>query len=149
DSPDGPRQLIDGSPAQAPPIIDLRGEPDPVAAAEAFVRAERSRAAEALRGMTDRDGGEPVLRIPPAGAVTAADVLTRGAVTPDGLDDLDDLDAVAEAHLAEARAGTDLRRGPLLRAVWLDASAAAPGRLLLVAHHVAVDGASWRILVDV
>ncbi|MHA6629888.1 amino acid adenylation domain-containing protein [Pseudonocardia sichuanensis] len=88
------------------------------------------------------DGAEPVLRIPPVGAVTGADVLTRVAVAPDGIE------AVAAARLEETRAGMDLRRGPLLRAVWLDAGDAVPGRLLLVAHHVAVDGASWRILVD-
>src|SRR4029077_5777305 len=32
-------------------------------------------------------------------------------------------------------------------AVWFDAGAQAPGRLLLTIHHLAVDGVSWRILV--
>ncbi|MGF0171333.1 condensation domain-containing protein [Streptomyces sp. Marseille-Q5077] len=31
----------------------------------------------------------------------------------------------------------------MLRAVWLE-----PGRLLLVAHHLVVDGVSWRILLE-
>ena len=35
----------------------------------------------------------------------------------------------------------------MLQAVWLDAGASAPGRLLLCIHHWAVDGVSWRILV--
>ena len=37
--------------------------------------------------------------------------------------------------------------GLMLQAVWFDAGAAAPGRLLLSIHHLAVDGVSWRILV--
>src|ERR1700716_3811042 len=37
--------------------------------------------------------------------------------------------------------------GVMVQAVWFDAGAAAAGRLLLVIHHLAVDGVSWRILV--
>ncbi|EFL41633.1 non-ribosomal peptide synthetase [Streptomyces griseoflavus Tu4000] len=37
--------------------------------------------------------------------------------------------------------------GETLRAVWFDAGPDTPGRLLLVAHHLVVDGVSWRILV--
>ena len=46
----------------------------------------------------------------------------------------------AEAALAPAA-------GVMVQAVWFDAGAAAAGRLLLVIHHLAVDGVSWRILV--
>ena len=35
----------------------------------------------------------------------------------------------------------------MLQAVWFDAGAQRPGRLLLTIHHLAVDGVSWRILV--
>ena len=35
----------------------------------------------------------------------------------------------------------------MLQAVWFDAGAERPGRLLLCIHHLAVDGVSWRILV--
>src|SRR4029078_6749749 len=35
----------------------------------------------------------------------------------------------------------------MVAAVWFDAGAQAPGRLLLTIHHLAVDGVSWRILV--
>ena len=35
----------------------------------------------------------------------------------------------------------------MLRAVWFDAGPGEPGRLLLVAHHLVVDGVSWRILL--
>src|SRR5262249_36883660 len=37
--------------------------------------------------------------------------------------------------------------GELVQAVWFDAGAQRPGRLLLTIHHLAVDGVSWRILV--
>ncbi|MAU84043.1 MAG: hypothetical protein CME34_19665 [Gordonia sp.] len=34
----------------------------------------------------------------------------------------------------------------LFRAVWCDAGIDAPGRLLLIAHHLIVDGVSWQII---
>ncbi|WP_327232038.1 non-ribosomal peptide synthetase [Streptomyces murinus] len=86
------------------------------------------------------------LRIPPAGTVTGADVLVRVPVAPDLT--AEGLRALADEWTAETRAGLDPRTGPLLRAVWLDAGAARPGRLVLIAHHLLVDGVSWRILLD-
>jgi amino acid adenylation domain-containing protein/non-ribosomal peptide synthase protein (TIGR01720 family) len=47
-----------------------------------------------------------------------------------------------------AQRGLDLRDGPLLWAVWAEAGAERPGRLLLVAHHLVVDAVSWRVLVE-
>ncbi|MFF1920319.1 amino acid adenylation domain-containing protein [Streptomyces sp. NPDC058221] len=81
------------------------------------------------------------LHIPPAGAVTGADVLTR--VRADG-----DLRAPSDAGIAAARESMDPRTGPLLRAVWVDAGPDRPGRLVLIAHHLVVDGVSWRVLLD-
>ncbi|MFJ4915519.1 amino acid adenylation domain-containing protein [Streptomyces sp. NPDC088726] len=81
------------------------------------------------------------LHIPPAGTVTAAEVLTR--ITATG-----DLRAPADAAITAARASMDPHTGPLLRAVWVDAGADRPGRLLLIAHHLIVDGVSWRVLLD-
>ncbi|MBB5953739.1 amino acid adenylation domain-containing protein/non-ribosomal peptide synthase protein (TIGR01720 family) [Saccharothrix tamanrassetensis] len=89
------------------------------------------------------DAGEPVLRIPAVGAVTGADVLIHVPAT-----ESDDLRAVVDAHIADARARMDLRTGPLLRVVWVDAGSARPGRLALVAHHMVVDAVSWRVLLD-
>ena len=45
------------------------------------------------------------------------------------------------------QASLDLARGPLFRAVLFDLGAAGR-RLFLVAHHLVVDGVSWRVLVD-
>ncbi|NUT50117.1 MAG: non-ribosomal peptide synthetase, partial [Saccharothrix sp.] len=54
DTPSGPRQVVSDEPVPLPEIVDLAGEADPRAAAEAFVVAERQRVAEACRGMVDR-----------------------------------------------------------------------------------------------
>lgn len=40
----------------------------------------------------------------------------------------------------------DPERGEMLRAVWFDAGPDRPGLLLLLVHHLAVDGVSWRVL---
>ena len=54
--------------------------------------------------------------------------------------------AMREAALtAESR--LDPGSGQLVQSVWFDAGPEMPGRLLLVIHHLAVDGVSWRILV--
>ncbi|MFE9321437.1 amino acid adenylation domain-containing protein [Nocardia sp. NPDC052278] len=52
--------------------------------------------------------------------------------------------ADAEAHAAAER--LDPAAGIMLQLVWFD-WAQRPGRLLVVAHHLAVDGVSWRILI--
>ncbi len=47
----------------------------------------------------------------------------------------------------QAQAGLDLATGPLLRAVHFVGAPGGAGRLLLVAHHLVIDGVSWRILL--
>ncbi|GAA3544167.1 hypothetical protein GCM10022222_29790 [Amycolatopsis ultiminotia] len=56
-------------------------------------------------------------------------------------------DGISRA-LAESVAWLDPERGQMLAAVWFDGGGERPGRLLLVAHHLVVDGVSWRILID-
>ncbi|WP_040766085.1 condensation domain-containing protein, partial [Tsukamurella sp. 1534] len=51
----GPVQTIAEVPTAPPAVTDLRAEPDPRAAAERAVTAERNRMAEHCRGMVDRD----------------------------------------------------------------------------------------------
>ncbi|WP_187764665.1 amino acid adenylation domain-containing protein [Saccharopolyspora spinosa] len=46
-----------------------------------------------------------------------------------------------------AQARLDIETGPAVSAVWLDAGG-EPGTLVLAVHHLAVDGVSWRILLD-
>ncbi|MBU8838445.1 non-ribosomal peptide synthetase [Mycolicibacterium goodii] len=42
----------------------------------------------------------------------------------------------------------DPENGVVVEAVWFDRGPGTQGRLLLVVHHLAVDGVSWRILVE-
>ncbi|MFJ8330576.1 non-ribosomal peptide synthase/polyketide synthase [Streptomyces sp. NPDC094437] len=74
--------------------------------------------------------------IRPTGAVRAEDCLTRAA---------HDEDVTARRE----RAGRELSPadGETVRAVWFDAGPDTPGRLLLVLHHLVVDGVSWRVLL--
>ncbi|MBN6040525.1 non-ribosomal peptide synthetase [Amycolatopsis sp. 195334CR] len=78
------------------------------------------------------------LTVEPVGSVRAEQCLRRveGAGDPD----LDDALRTASGEL-------DLAAGELVRAVWFDRGAGTPGTLLLVIHHVAVDGVSWRVLL--
>ncbi|WP_338580278.1 non-ribosomal peptide synthetase [Pseudomonas sp. ML2-2023-6] len=48
---------------------------------------------------------------------------------------------------ADAQRSLDLQQGPLLRAVLVDGPDGEQ-RLLLVIHHLAVDGVSWRVLLE-
>ncbi|OKJ93018.1 non-ribosomal peptide synthetase [Amycolatopsis sp. CB00013] len=73
------------------------------------------------------------------GTVDVATVLRRVEVG-DG-----DLDEIAERHAHEAAGRLDPVAGVLLQAVWVDAG--AKGRLVLAAHHLAVDVVSWRVLL--
>ena len=81
-----------------------------------------------------------VLRVPPPGSVTAAEILSRR--------EADDLAAAVAEEAAKARAALDPAAGIMLRAVWLDPGPGRTGRLLLTAHHLVVDGVSWRILAE-
>ncbi|MFE2044755.1 amino acid adenylation domain-containing protein, partial [Streptomyces sp. NPDC059477] len=83
------------------------------------------------------------LHVPPAGAVDAAGWIERVDVT--GLD-ARALEAVVRERAHAARASLDPDAGVMVRAVWCDAGE-APGRLLLLAHHLVVDGVSWRVLL--
>ncbi|MGE0373417.1 MAG: condensation domain-containing protein [Gammaproteobacteria bacterium] len=53
-----------------------------------------------------------------------------------------------EAAAIERQAGLQLTTGPVARAVLFTRGAEETARLLLVIHHLVVDGISWRILLD-
>nr|QEO74614.1 condensation domain-containing protein [uncultured bacterium] len=55
--------------------------------------------------------------------------------------------AAIEAKAAVVQASLNLSEGPLLRVVYFELGAGRSGRLLLVCHHLVVDGVSWRILL--
>ena len=100
---------------------------------------------QALRAVIDRhdtlrlrvDGWR--LDIPEPGPEPDPDLVRRVEVT-----DLDEAQIQRQHEIA--RAELDPAQGRLVRAVWFDRGSAS-GRLLLVIHHLAVDGVSWRIIV--
>jgi non-ribosomal peptide synthase protein (TIGR01720 family) len=53
-----------------------------------------------------------------------------------------------EAQAEAAQSSLDIVEGPLLRAVLFELGAGRGSRLLLVIHHLAVDGVSWRVLLE-
>ncbi|MFB7270063.1 amino acid adenylation domain-containing protein [Streptomyces sp. NPDC056244] len=90
---------------------------------------------------TDRDDWS--LEVPPAATADTGTWVERVDAT--GLDG----DALRECVAERARAARDAldpEAGQGVRAVWFDAGD-RPGRLLLMAHHLLVDGVSWRVLL--
>ncbi len=54
---------------------------------------------------------------------------------------------VIEATAAKAQTELNLTAGPVLRVIYFDLGEGRPARLMLVCHHLVVDGVSWRILL--
>ncbi|HLF28780.1 MAG TPA: amino acid adenylation domain-containing protein [Anaerolineae bacterium] len=64
-----------------------------------------------------------------------------------GMPETDQSTAI-ENTAARLQASLDLTAGPLLRAAFFDRGESQPGRLLVIVHHLAIDGVSWRILLE-
>jgi amino acid adenylation domain-containing protein/non-ribosomal peptide synthase protein (TIGR01720 family) len=56
--------------------------------------------------------------------------------------------AAIEAETVAVQASLNMSAGPLVRFVYFDLGEGQPARLLLVCHHLVVDGVSWRILLE-
>ncbi|OBK94862.1 non-ribosomal peptide synthetase, partial [Mycobacterium sp. 1165178.9] len=102
-------------------------EPDVVAMLQALLDRHAM-----LRLRADDDGaGNWVLQVPEPGSVDASDCLRA-------------VDVLSEEALAEARSRLNPAAGVMLSALW----AGPTGELALIIHHLAVDGVSWRILLE-
>jgi len=55
---------------------------------------------------------------------------------------------IIEASCAQAQASLNLSAGTLIRLVYFDRGLERPPLLLMVIHHLAIDGVSWRILFE-
>ncbi|MCF3122732.1 amino acid adenylation domain-containing protein, partial [Streptomyces arenae] len=86
------------------------------------------------------------LKVAPRGDVPAQERVRRVDVRAHA-DDSTDLADLVVREGAAARDRLDPQSGAMFQVVWFDAGPDRPGRLLLVAHHLIVDGVSWRILV--
>ncbi|EWS95122.1 non-ribosomal peptide synthetase [Streptomyces filamentosus] len=92
--------------------------------------------------MTDKDG-EWTFEVTEPGTVTAGPLIRRTDIS--GLT-ADERRSVLTEQTAEAADRLDPTAGVILQAVWCDAGH-DPGHLVLVVHHLAIDGVSWRILL--
>ncbi|WP_305787964.1 non-ribosomal peptide synthetase [Symbioplanes lichenis] len=84
------------------------------------------------------------LEVRPRGAVTAAACVGRVDVAGRTGEALA---RTIDEQIEAARRALAPEDGRMLRVVWLDAGSSGAGRLVIVVHHLAVDGVSWRILV--
>ncbi|MDV3126107.1 amino acid adenylation domain-containing protein [Mycobacterium sp. 21AC1] len=82
-----------------------------------------------MGGTDDADGWS--LSVPEKGTVNATDCLQS-------------VDALSDEALVAARARLNPAAGAMVSALWVPDD----GRLALVIHHLAVDGVSWRILLE-
>ncbi|OBI97703.1 non-ribosomal peptide synthetase, partial [Mycobacterium sp. 1465703.0] len=85
-----------------------------------------------LRLRVEDDGaGGWSLSVPEAGAVDAGECVQV-------------VDVLSDEVVVAARAQLDPAAGVMVRALWV----APAGRLVLIVHHLAVDGVSWRVLLE-
>ena len=85
-----------------------------------------------LRLRVDDDGaGGWALTVPEAGSVQAAECLHP-------------VEALDDEALVGARSRLNPAAGVMLSALWV----ASTGQLVLIVHHLAIDGVSWRILLE-
>ncbi|WP_019925198.1 non-ribosomal peptide synthase/polyketide synthase [Nocardia sp. BMG111209] len=93
---------------------------------------------DVLRSRLVDDDRGPGLEVAPPGAIDVGRFLHRVEAT--------DTDAMIP-ELAAAVGRLAPATGALVQFVWFDAGPVRAGRLAVVAHHLAVDGVSWRILL--
>ncbi|PHS03509.1 MAG: non-ribosomal peptide synthetase, partial [Blastopirellula sp.] len=84
------------------------------------------------------------LEVTPAGSVQAVDCL---AYIDSSALDSEALGRCVAEHKKAAEDRLDPAAGKMVQAVWFDAGSEHEGRLLLVIHHLVIDGVSWRILL--
>jgi non-ribosomal peptide synthase protein (TIGR01720 family) len=94
----------------------------------------------ALRQCFERDAHGQWHPSAAAGAVAPVVNLSVAALSDDAAR------AVVEERATEAQAGLSFERGPLARLLRVDAGPGRPAWLVLVVHHLVVDGVSWRVL---
>ncbi|MEV0442213.1 amino acid adenylation domain-containing protein [Streptomyces spectabilis] len=88
---------------------------------------------------------ETALEVAEPGTVDVASLIRRTPSTGDWQDEAwrDEAKAALDAAVRELNPAA----GDMARFVWFDAGPETAGRLIVVLHHLVVDGVSWRILV--
>ncbi|MFE7096483.1 alpha/beta fold hydrolase, partial [Streptomyces erythrochromogenes] len=103
---------------------------------------------DALRlRLTGEGAGDWRLVIGEPGTVRVAPLVTRIDAGHRAYADETLLRRAVAAQSEAARNRLAPRDGVTLQAVWIDRGGSRPGRLVLMLHHLVVDGVSWRILL--
>ena len=132
-------------------MLKARERLDAALLERAFARLPEYHDALRLRFVRAQDGWRQFVVAPETGGEEDAGSEGRGKyVRAVSLAELaeDEQHAALERIAEESQARLDLARGPLLRAVLFDLGTGRPQRLLVVIHHLVVDGVSWRILLE-
>ncbi|WP_239396812.1 condensation domain-containing protein, partial [Frankia sp. CiP3] len=115
-------------------------------------------AAVTSAAVTSADGGPAwFLEVAPRGSADVRSWLRRvemgvmtdtmsGAMTG-GADRDGSLHVFFDLHARIAAEELDPELGVMVRCVWFDAGDERPGRLLVLIHHLVIDGVSWRVLL--
>ena len=102
---------------------------------------------DVLRARLEQPPGQPwQLVIPEPGTGTDLGAGWVRRVGAAGLNE-DGLAREAQQQGRAAAGRLDPAAGVMVQAVWLDAGPDVAGRLVVVIHHLVVDGVSWRVLV--
>ncbi|MFD5798214.1 amino acid adenylation domain-containing protein [Streptomyces diastatochromogenes] len=96
---------------------------------------------DVLRSQLVDDG----LLVHPPGSVDAARLITRVACPGDWSGDT--WQTLLRTEATAAARDIKASDGRMLRLVWFEPATGGPGRLLVAAHHLVVDGMSWRVLL--
>jgi amino acid adenylation domain-containing protein/non-ribosomal peptide synthase protein (TIGR01720 family) len=121
-------------------LLELTGEPDEQALRRALDALLVHH--DALRMRFEQHGGEWHARNAPVESVPVLQRLDLSGLDPD--QQTESMKKAAD----EVHAGFDLARGPLLKAVMFTLGDGQAPFLFLTAHHLVIDGVSWRILLD-
>jgi amino acid adenylation domain-containing protein/non-ribosomal peptide synthase protein (TIGR01720 family) len=97
---------------------------------------------DALRMRFEQVDGEWLQRCVEAGGEVPFEAVDLSTVPLERL-----REAIEESALQFQRS-LNLSRGPVIRVVYYDCGRGKPGRLLLIVHHLVMDGVSWRIVLE-
>jgi amino acid adenylation domain-containing protein/non-ribosomal peptide synthase protein (TIGR01720 family) len=121
-------------------LLTVESPPAPAALPAAVARLLAHH--DMLRARFARGGAGWRQEIAPPGGAPPAQVIDLSTLAPAA-----QRAAVAETAAA-LQASLDLAAGPLLRVALFALGAGRPARLLVVVHHLVIDGISWRLLLE-
>jgi non-ribosomal peptide synthase protein (TIGR01720 family) len=124
-------------------LLSLREAPDPAMMQETLRLVIRHH--DVLRSrFEERADGWHQMFVPDDDHASAPDWAVVSCTTNDGALCAD----TWKQAIASAQAGLDIERGQLLAVRWLESTTPTASRLLIVVHHLVIDGVSWNILLQ-